>query len=202
MELKNYLIGKIDILKKKNDILNNFIELKGNIDLLNKAISNYEFEKMNVDDLKNVLSFIYPNEDITNKVNKIMEAISVIRLFNDDNIPQVEAAKDYFEKLKQILLSASRTLEMKIYKLNLDSNNKLDDYYEYLSLINDGKIVRHLNKDELNRFFIFLTLDLQGNQVKESAVSTITKSLPIEFSTLVNYSLLADLGYINLFSKK
>ena len=63
------------IVKKKNDILNNFIELKGNIDLLNKAISNYEFEKMNVDDLKNVLSFIYPNEDITNKVNKIMEAI-------------------------------------------------------------------------------------------------------------------------------
>ena len=92
MELKNYLIGKIDILKKKNDILNNFIELKGNIDLLNKAISNYEFEKMNVDDLKNVLSFIYPNEDITNKVNKIMEAISIIRLFNDDNIPQVEAS--------------------------------------------------------------------------------------------------------------
>ena len=55
MELKNYLIGKINILKKKNDILNNFIELKGNIDFLNKAISNYEFEKMNVDDLKNVL---------------------------------------------------------------------------------------------------------------------------------------------------
>ena len=50
-----------------------------------------------------------------------------------------------------------------------------------------------------NRFFIFLTLDLQDNQVKESAVSTITKSLPIELSTLVNYSLLADLGYINLF---
>ena len=53
-----------------------------------------------------------------------------------------------------------------------------------------------------NRFFIFLTLDLQDNQVKESAVSTITKSLPIELSTLVNYSLLADLGYINLFYKK
>lgn len=63
MELKNYLIGKIDILKKKNDILNNFIELKSNIDFLNKAISNYEFEKMNVDDLKNILSFIYPNEE-------------------------------------------------------------------------------------------------------------------------------------------
>lgn len=110
---------------------------------------------MNVDDLKNVLSFIYPNEDITNKVNKIMEAISVIRLFNDDNIPQVETAKDYLKELNQILLSASRTLEMKIYKLNLDSNNKLDDYYEYLSLINDGKIVRHLNKDELNRFLYF-----------------------------------------------
>ena len=78
-----------------------------------------------------------------------MEAISIIRLFNDDNIPQVEAAKNYLKELKQILLSASRTLEMKIYKLNLDSNNKLDDYYEYLSLINDGEIVRHLNKDEL-----------------------------------------------------
>lgn len=38
--------------------------------------------------------------------------------------------------------------------------------------------------------------------MKASAVSTITKSLPIEFSTLVNYSLLADLGFINLFLKK
>ena len=121
---------------------------------------------MNVDDLKNVLSFIYPNEDITNKVNKIMEAISIIRLFNDDNIPQVEAAKDYLKELNQILLSASRTLEMKIYKLNLDSNNKLDDYYEYLSLINDGKIVRHLNKDELNRFFIFLNNTSLDESVK------------------------------------
>ena len=99
MELKNYLIGKINILKKKNDILNNFIELKSNIDFLNKAISNYEFEKMNVDDLKNVLSFIYPNEDITNKVNKIMEAISIIRLFNDDNIRETEVQVLYTVKL-------------------------------------------------------------------------------------------------------
>ena len=38
--------------------------------------------------------------------------------------------------------------------------------------------------------------------MKVSAVSTITKSLPIEFPTLVNYSLLADLGYINLFKIK
>lgn len=36
--------------------------------------------------------------------------------------------------------------------------------------------------------------------MKASAVSTITKSLPIGFPTLVNYSLLATLGYINLFS--
>ena len=175
MELKNYLIGKIDILKKKNDILNNFIELKSNIDFLNKAISNYEFEKMNVDDLKNVLSFIYPNEDITNKVNKIMEAISIIRLFNDDNIPQVETAKDYLKELNQILLSASRTLEMKIYKLNLDSNNKLDDYYEYLSLINDGEIVRHLNKDELNRFFIFLNNTSLDESVKYNLTLLFSK---------------------------
>lgn len=111
---------------------------------------------MNVGDLEKVLSFIYPNEDITNKVNKIMEAISIINLFNDDNIPQVEAAKRYLKELKQVILGASRTLEIKIYKLNLGSNNKLDDYYEYLSLIKDDKIVRHLNKDELNRFFIFL----------------------------------------------
>jgi len=38
--------------------------------------------------------------------------------------------------------------------------------------------------------------------MKASAVSTITKSLPIEFTTLVNYSLLATFGYINLFAKK
>lgn len=35
-----------------------------------------------------------------------------------------------------------------------------------------------------------------------SAVSTITKSLPIALPVLVNYSLLATLGYINLFKKK
>ena len=38
--------------------------------------------------------------------------------------------------------------------------------------------------------------------MKASAVSTITKSLPIALSVLVNYSLLATLGYINLFQKK
>ncbi|KMQ72196.1 hypothetical protein ACM44_04095 [Chryseobacterium koreense CCUG 49689] len=38
--------------------------------------------------------------------------------------------------------------------------------------------------------------------MKASAVSTITKSLPIGFPTLVNYSLLATLGYINLFHIK
>lgn len=38
--------------------------------------------------------------------------------------------------------------------------------------------------------------------MKASAVSTITKSLPIGFPTLVNYSLLATLGYINLFRIK
>lgn len=38
--------------------------------------------------------------------------------------------------------------------------------------------------------------------MKASAVSTITKSLPIGFPTLVNYSLLATLGYINLFYNK
>ena len=35
--------------------------------------------------------------------------------------------------------------------------------------------------------------------MKASAVSTITKSLPIEFYSLVDYSLLATLSYINLF---
>lgn len=38
--------------------------------------------------------------------------------------------------------------------------------------------------------------------MKASAVSTITKSLPIALSVLVNYSLLATLGYINLFLEK
>jgi len=38
--------------------------------------------------------------------------------------------------------------------------------------------------------------------MKASAVSTITKSLPIEFPILVNYSLLATLGDINLFYEK
>ncbi|GEM_PF-3014464 len=38
--------------------------------------------------------------------------------------------------------------------------------------------------------------------MKASAVSTITKSLPIEFYSLVDYSLLATLSYINLFDEK
>ena len=35
--------------------------------------------------------------------------------------------------------------------------------------------------------------------MKKNVISTITKSLPIEFSSLVNYSLLVTLCYINLF---
>jgi len=44
--------------------------------------------------------------------------------------------------------------------------------------------------------------DLQGNQVKASAVSTITKSLPLALSVLVNYSLLADFSFLIFFIKK
>lgn len=43
--------------------------------------------------------------------------------------------------------------------------------------------------------------DLQGNQMKASAVSIITKSLPIALPILVNYFLLASLGYIEFFIK-
>lgn len=38
--------------------------------------------------------------------------------------------------------------------------------------------------------------------MKKNVISTITKSLPIEFSSLVNYSLLVTLCYINLFLQK
>ena len=38
--------------------------------------------------------------------------------------------------------------------------------------------------------------------MKKNVISTITKSLPIEFSSLVNYSLLVTLCYINLFYEK
>ena len=38
--------------------------------------------------------------------------------------------------------------------------------------------------------------------MKKNVISTITKSLPIEFSSLVNYSLLVTLCYINLFKIK
>ena len=38
--------------------------------------------------------------------------------------------------------------------------------------------------------------------MKKNVISTITKSLPIEFSSLVNYSLLVTLCYINLFKEK
>jgi hypothetical protein len=38
--------------------------------------------------------------------------------------------------------------------------------------------------------------------MKASAVSTITKSLPIALPVLVNCSLLATLGYFNLFTEK
>ncbi|WP_313671854.1 LytTR family DNA-binding domain-containing protein [Sphingobacterium multivorum] len=38
--------------------------------------------------------------------------------------------------------------------------------------------------------------------MKKNVISTITKSLPIEFSSLVNYSLLVTLCYINLFLEK
>lgn len=38
--------------------------------------------------------------------------------------------------------------------------------------------------------------------MKASEVSTITKSLLIALPVLVNYSLLATFGYINLFFKK
>lgn len=51
-------------------------------------------------------------------------------------------------------------------------------------------------------FFYICSIDLRGKRMKASTVSTITKSLPIEYPSLVNYYLLATLDYVNLFIKK
>ncbi len=59
-----------------------------------------------------------------------------------------------------------------------------------------------VHTDFTHYFFYICSNDLQGNQMKASAVSTITKSLPIALPVLVNSSLLATFGYINLFKKK
>lgn len=48
-------------------------------------------------------------------------------------------------------------------------------------------------------FFCKFAIDLQGIWLKMNAMSTITKSLPIVFMNLVNYSQLAVFGFANFF---
>jgi len=64
------------------------------------------------------------------------------------------------------------------------------------------KLEKHKVGYNLTPFLLHLQYDLQGNQIKASAVSTVTKSLPIALPVLVNYSLLVTLDYIIFFLKK
>ena len=65
-------------------------------------------------------------------------------------------AEEYLNKINTLLLTNIEKLKENIMKIKSEADDKISEYEEYFDLIKDGKIVRHLNENELKRFFKFL----------------------------------------------
>ena len=101
--------------------------------------------------------------------------------------------------MKKDLTKNYRSLQMTFMR---ETRNKYHDPYDknYRLEKVKGENEKKVTQWYTSGFIYYICInDLQGNQMKASAVSTITKSLPTSFSILVSYSLLADLRYINIF---
>lgn len=162
---KSYIDRRIEEIKKeysKTDYLNKISNI---LSTLYSLLRNKEFEKINFEELKEALFFVYTDENIDDKISKTKEAISIITLFGDADIPQIKLVNDYLEKMANSILSAKESIESTIDKTKKEYHSQLSEYEKYQDLVDKDRINRHLNEEELKKFFEFLNKSLLEKEI-------------------------------------
>lgn len=154
--LKKYIGEKINSIEENNKLIEQKQQQVAKLERIYSPLIGGDYANIDKNYLRDCFDFIFEGEDVNLIIERIYQSITIV---SDDRFakePQRPVAEGYLNKINTLLLTNIEKLKENIMKIKSEADDKISEYEEYFDLIKDGKIVRHLNENELKRFFKFL----------------------------------------------
>lgn len=154
--LKKYIGEKINSIEENNKLIEQKQQQVAKLEKIYSPLIGGDYANIDKNYLRDCFDFIFEGEDVNLIIERIYQSITIV---SDDRFakePQRPVAEGYLNKINTLLLTNIEKLKENIMKIKSEADDKISEYEEYFDLIKDGKIVRHLNENELKRFFKFL----------------------------------------------
>lgn len=154
--LKKYIGEKIKSIEENNKLIEQKQQQVAKLEKIYSPLISGNYANIDKNYLKDCFDFIFEGEDVNLIIERIYQSITIV---SDDRFakePQKPVAEGYLNKINTLLLTNIEKLKENIMKIKSEADDKISEYEEYFDLIKDGKIVRHLNENELKKFFKFL----------------------------------------------
>lgn len=154
--LKKYIGEKIKSIEENDKLIEQKQQQVAKLEKIYSPLISGNYANIDKNYLKDCFDFIFEGEDVNLIIERIYQSITIV---SDDRFakePQKPVAEGYLNKINTLLLTNIEKLKENIMKIKSEADDKISEYEEYFDLIKDGKIVRHLNENELKRFFKFL----------------------------------------------
>lgn len=154
--LKKYIGEKIKSIEENNKLIEQKQQQIAKLEKIYSPLISGNYANIDKNYLRDCFDFIFEGEDVNLIIERFYQSIAIV---SDDRFakePQRPVAEGYLNKINTLLLTNIEKLKENIMKIKSEADDKISEYEEYFDLIKDGKIVRHLNENELKRFFKFL----------------------------------------------
>lgn len=154
--LKKYIGEKIKSIEENNKLIEQKQQQIAKLEKIYSPLISGNYANIDKNYLRDCFDFIFEGKDVNLIIERIYQSIAIV---SDDRFakePQKPVAEGYLNKINTLLLTNIEKLKENIMKIKSEADDKISEYEEYFDLIKDGKIVRHLNENELKRFFKFL----------------------------------------------
>lgn len=154
--LKKYIGEKIKSIEENDKLIEQKQQQVAKLEKIYSPLISGNYANIDKNYLRDCFGFIFEGEDVNLIIERIYQSITIV---SDDRFakePQKPVAEEYLNKINTLLLTNIEKLKENIMKIKSEADDKISEYEEYFDLIKDGKIVRHLNENELKRFFKFL----------------------------------------------
>ena len=154
--LKKYIGEKIKSIEENDKLIEQKQQQVAKLEKIYSPLISGNYANIDKNYLRDCFGFIFEDEDVNLIIERIYQSITIV---SDDRFakePQKPVAEEYLNKINTLLLTNIEKLKENIMKIKSEADDKISEYEEYFDLIKDGKIVRHLNENELKKFFKFL----------------------------------------------
>ena len=154
--LKKYIGEKIKSIEENNKLIEQKQQQVAKLEKIYSPLISGNYANIDKNYLRDCFDFIFEGKDVNLIIERVYQSIAIV---SDDRFakePQKPVAEGYLNKINTLLLTNIEKLKENIMKIKSEADDKISEYEEYFDLIKDGKIVRHLNENELKRFFKFL----------------------------------------------